>query len=154
MKQDITFGQTATLSPTDRYKQLIIKLVEDSITFDCELDKRKFIKSVKGLLVILRHYYPVKLNDLIRERITEMNEKVGAIEKKKLNESQKKTQITNLMYDYYEDLFVLCVDVINNSPIVEKEVEGVLVYSDMEELKEVAKNVKKKVDIEDHEGGE
>lgn len=144
-------SQQATLSPTDRYKQLIIKLLEDSIDYDCELSKEKFIKSVKNLAVILRSYYSDPIHNQIREMINELNKKIKEIKGKELNEAQKRIQIVEESYKVYEDLFILAIDTINNSPIVEKEVEGILVYKDMKDLKELAKKIKQPINIEARE---
>jgi len=145
----------APATPTELYKRLIMDTLSKSIQFDCDLDREKYIKAVKNLLILLRPHISRETNSKIKAMLDKLNKEIEDIKKKNLSDAQKKLQIVEKSYDIYETIFIIAIDTINNSPIVESEVEGILVFENgMDDIKKVASKIRKTLHVEEYSKSE
>ena len=118
-------------SPTEKYKSMLMDRLADTIRLDVAKEDEGYCRSVDSLFQLLRLYSLYRDNIIQKYKQTEeeldnkLNEVTNGQGKyKDMNDAMRKEARNRLRYDYAKAKFSLIIDMINNSPIIEKDMEG------------------------------
>lgn len=120
-------------TPTDKYKVILMETLKECIKLDVNEEDKKFIRSVDQLNNLMRLYavHRADISKQYRDNVKDMEaeiEKMKADTLKGHSTPQKEQIETKIRYEYAKKGLALIIDMMNNSPIIEKEMEG-LYYS-------------------------
>lgn len=120
-------------TPTERYKVLIMDVLQRCINLDIEKKDEEFIRAVDQLHGLMRLYaiHRDRLVDQWNNKEIELKEDIQKIDRevdRGRNEAQKENLKLKTRYKYAKEMLLIIIDMMNNSPIIEKEMEG-LFYS-------------------------
>lgn len=113
-------------TPEERYKRMTLERLNDAQRSDAEGSKKKYCINIKHFLRLMKTYMIPQIIDHIEELYKELEDEIGAIKKKKMNKADQEAQITVKEYEFYDKAIVYGIDALQNSRIVQKEVEGII----------------------------
>jgi len=129
-KQHQSFSEIS-LSPSEAIKRYIVQLskectehLADSLGNNKQM--HAFSMKVWAFSVMLESYTPDKVKPLTKEHYKELNEEIKKIREGDLNEENKTKNIVLTRYNYALPIFEQSIRIMQNSRIVEVEVEGVI----------------------------
>lgn len=132
--QENFVGEEGRQTPTDKYKVILMDTLKKAIELDTNGEDEKFIRCVDQLHNLMRLYavhregHVKKYEDKIKELQDELKSIDDDKEKKGYNQIQKDEQKLRARYRYAKECLAIIIDMMNNSPLIEKEIEG-LFYS-------------------------
>ena len=122
-------------TPTDKYKVLLMDTLKRCIELDINLKDDEFVRCVDNLHNLMRLYaiHREKLVEKYNDKTEDLRKKLEDIQKGKgeyadFNDQQKEKIKLQTRYLCAKELLNIIIDMMNNSPIIEKEMEG-LFYS-------------------------
>jgi hypothetical protein len=120
-------------TPTEKYKTMLMDVLRQCIELDIPSKEEDFIRRVDQLHNLMRLYsiHRIEETDRYNKRIEELKETLKLIDsdsKSGYNQEQKKAKKLEERYQAAKDCLAIIIDMMNNSPIIEKEMEG-LFYS-------------------------
>ena len=136
------------LSPKSAYLQLINNTLAETVNSDLENNSKKFCRGVKNLNRLMKPYFSEQIIEQLDSMLREHDEVIKEIKKGTTGEVQRKTAVLESDYEFYSGVFMYGLDAFTNSALFEKDVKGVLMYSNMRDIKALAKMVRKPIDIE------
>ena len=129
-------------SPSEKYKDLIIDILRKGIYHDIDLNKAQYISSVKHFARLSKMYAPKEVVDLLENEYESIQSKITSIAKDK-SEQQRKEEKQKIEYEGYDQIQLLSVDCLMNSPIIDKDVEGILLSGpSMADLKKIQQTIR------------
>lgn len=131
----------AVLTPTEHIKHDIVKLRSETVKHladSCQSDKEKYAFAVKTKVfaISLEPYTDKDTVKLVMDHYTELETEIKGIDNNdKLNADNKRKTIVQRQFSYALPIFEQSLRILQNSPIVEMEAEGVINLKD-EHMKE------------------
>ena len=118
-------------SPTEKYKSMLMDRLADTIRLDVAMEDEGYCRSVDSLFQLLRLYslYREHIINKYKQVEVELDGKLKEVDAgegkyKDMNDSMRDEARKRLKYDYAKSKFSLIIDMVNNSPIIEKDMEG------------------------------
>jgi len=130
----------ASLNPSDRIKRYIVDLSKECADHlekseDNDKERHAFAMKVEVFSIMLEPYTSEEIKNLTRDSYKNMEEEIIKIKGNDLyNESTKKKNIIKQRFDYALPVFWQSLRILQNSPIVEIESEGIIDF-DIEGVK-------------------
>lgn len=120
-----------SLSPSESIKRYIVQLSKEctehlSNSLSNNNEMYAFSMKVWAFSIMLESYTPDKIKPLTRDHYKELDEKIKDIRDSELNEDNKKKNIVLTRFNYGLPIFEQSIRIMQNSRIVEVEVEGVI----------------------------
>ena len=146
-------GPQEQLTPRDFFKKRVIELwngVEDAFISN---EKGNFCRGVEMLLLKLKGHIP---KDLLRE-IEAFNltySETLALDEELGTPTQRAVKTLNKRFNFYRDLYVYVIDSIYSSDILEREMDGTMVFSTMDDLDNLSRKVRKCIPLHQTNTGE
>ena len=140
---------------TNYYKILVLRLLEESIRKEMEKDYEGYINGIKALLRLLKIYMDEPTIKKIEKKFKDMEREIERIKKSNITDSQKKSKILEIKYEFFDTIATFVIDTLLASPIIEKEITGIIVHESKKDmLEEYAKLIRKPLSAFMVESGE
>jgi len=137
---------------TDYYKFLILDTLRNTIDAEAKNDLVAFCNYVKNLSLLLEMYMTKDIKEKIANALMQLKERIQNIKQQYQTEQVRKEKILEAKYEIYsEEIFPLIIYTLTRSPLLKKDVVGVLLVDGtidgLEKIKAVIKRTAKAEEI-------
>jgi hypothetical protein len=122
-------GEEGRRTPTDKYKGILMDTLKRCIELDITLKDEEFIRCVDQLHNLMRLYaiHRTKIVEEYSAKVLALNKTLKDTDddtESGFNQEQKNRLKLEKRYQYAKEFLNLIIDMMNSSPIIEKEMEG------------------------------
>jgi len=137
---------------TEYYKFLILDTLKNTIEAEAKNDLIAFCNYVKNLSMLLEMYMTREIKDKISILLSQLKERIQQIKQQYQSDQLRKEKILEAKYEIYsEEIFPLIIYTLTRSPLLKKDVVGVLLIDGtidgLEKIKAVIKRTAKAEDV-------
>lgn len=137
------------------WKIIVMQTLFQTIEADLNDNKKAYIRGVKNILRLLKPYIAPETAKGIEETFQKHKAELDKINEEAGTSAQLESKKLNLDYTFYDEIMVFVHDSLGSSPVMEHEIDGVLIYDNTEEsLKKYGSAVRKTLDIKEVERGD
>ena len=114
-------------TPQERLKRMILERLDESMKADAQQHKKGFCINVKHFLRLMKPHISTEIVDAIEGKYDGLKEKLKGIrDNKNQAKADMEAKITEAEYDFYDEALVYGMDALQQSKIILKETEGII----------------------------
>jgi len=137
---------------TEYYKFLILDTLKNTIDAEAKNDLIAFCNYVKNLSMLLEMYMTREIKDKVTTLLSQLKERIQQIKQQYQSDQLRKEKILEAKYEIYsEEIFPLIIYTLTRSPLLKKDVIGVLLIDGtidgLEKIKAVIRRTAKAEDV-------
>lgn len=125
-------------TPQDRLKRMILERLNEAIVSDAQQHKKQFCTNTKHFLRLMKPHISKEVTEEIEKKFNVMRAKRNNLEKQEKNPADVDQEILQSEYDFYDEALLYGMDALQQSKIILKETEGIILagktVKDLEKL--------------------
>lgn len=137
-------------TPQERLKRMILERLDEAQKTDAQQHKKQFCINTKHFLRLMKPHISQEIIDVIETKHTELKEKLRGIrDNKNQAKADMEAKITEAEYDFYDEALVYGMDALQQSKIILKETEGIILAGKtIKETQKLGEKIRKSKAVE------
>ncbi len=132
------------------WKIIVMQTLFRTIESDLADNKKAYIRGVKNMLRLLKPYISPTTSKEIETIFQAHKAEKEKIDKEDGTPAQLDTKRLNMDYRFYDEIMVFVHDSLGSSPVMEHEIDGILIYDkELESLNKYGSAVRKTIPIKE-----